>query len=113
MINIAFVAKPSSVNNLFITSSTLMQLPIYQVDAFTDKLFGGNPAAVVPLKIWLSDELMQKIAFENNLSETAFFCTKQNGLRYSLVYANGRSESLRSRNSGNFFRYFQCFEISK
>ncbi len=50
-----------------------MQLPIYQVDAFTDKLFGGNPAAIVPLKTWLSDELMQKIAFENNLSETAFF----------------------------------------
>jgi PhzF family phenazine biosynthesis protein len=50
-----------------------MQLPIYQVDAFTDKLFGGNPAAIVPLKTWLSDELMQKIALENNLSETAFF----------------------------------------
>ncbi len=50
-----------------------MQLPIYQVDAFTDKLFGGNPAAIIPLKIWLADEMMQKIAFENNLSETAFF----------------------------------------
>lgn len=79
MINIAFVAKPSSVNNLFITSSTLMQLPIYQVDAFTDKLFGGNPAAVIPLKTWLSDELMQKIAFENNLSETAFFVPNKTG----------------------------------
>jgi PhzF family phenazine biosynthesis protein len=50
-----------------------MTLQIYQVDAFTDKLFGGNPAAVVPLKDWLSDDLMQKIASENNLSETAFF----------------------------------------
>lgn len=56
-----------------------MQLPIYQVDAFTDKLFGGNPAAVVPLKTWLSDELMQKIAFENNLSETAFFVQSETG----------------------------------
>jgi PhzF family phenazine biosynthesis protein len=56
-----------------------MQLPIYQVDAFTDKLFGGNPAAVVPLKAWLSDDLMQKIAFENNLSETAFFIPTDNG----------------------------------
>lgn len=56
-----------------------MQLPIYQVDAFTDKLFGGNPAAVVPLKTWLSDELMQKIAFENNLSETAFFVPNETG----------------------------------
>ena len=56
-----------------------MQLPIYQVDAFTDKLFGGNPAAVVPLKTWLSDEIMQKIAFENNLSETAFFVPNKTG----------------------------------
>lgn len=55
-----------------------MQLPIYQVDAFTDKLFGGNPAAIVPLKTWLPDELMQKIALENNLSETAFFVQTEN-----------------------------------
>ncbi len=50
-----------------------MKLPIYQVDAFTDQLFGGNPAAVVPLKEWLSAPEMQKIAAENNLAETAFF----------------------------------------
>ena len=50
-----------------------MKLPVYQVDAFTDQLFKGNPAAVVPLYSWLSDELMQAIAAENNLSETAFF----------------------------------------
>ena len=50
-----------------------MKLDIYQVDAFTNKLFGGNPAAIVPLDDWLSDEVMQAIAFENNLSETAFF----------------------------------------
>ena len=49
---------------------------IYQVDAFTDKLFGGNPAAVVPSKTWLPDELMQRIAEENNLSETAFVVPK-------------------------------------
>ncbi|MBX2830629.1 MAG: PhzF family phenazine biosynthesis protein [Rhodospirillales bacterium] len=47
--------------------------PIYQVDAFTDVLFAGNPAAVVPLQGWLGDDVMQKIAMENNLSETAFF----------------------------------------
>ncbi len=47
--------------------------PIYQIDAFTDRLFSGNPAAVVPLDAWLPDELMQAIALENNLSETAFF----------------------------------------
>lgn len=56
-----------------------MTLNIYQVDAFSDKLFGGNPAAIVPLKEWLSDELMQKIASENNLSETAFYVRTQNG----------------------------------
>jgi PhzF family phenazine biosynthesis protein len=47
--------------------------PIYQVDAFAEERFSGNPAAVVPLTEWLSDSLMQKIAMENNLSETAFF----------------------------------------
>lgn len=50
-----------------------MRLPIYQVDSFTDSVFKGNPAAVCPLREWLSDGLMQKIAMENNLSETAFF----------------------------------------
>ena len=46
---------------------------IYQVDAFTDKIFGGNPAAICPLENWLSDDLMQNIAMENNLAETAFY----------------------------------------
>ncbi len=50
-----------------------MRLPLYQVDAFTDSLFGGNPAAVCPLETWLPDATMQAIAAENNLSETAFF----------------------------------------
>jgi PhzF family phenazine biosynthesis protein len=48
-------------------------IPMYQVDAFTDRLFEGNPAAVCPLTDWLADDLLQKIAAENNLSETAFF----------------------------------------
>lgn len=48
-------------------------MTIYQVDAFADKLFSGNPAAVVPLQQWPDDELMQQIAMENNLAETAFF----------------------------------------
>lgn len=50
-----------------------MTLPIYVVDAFAEKLFQGNPAAVCPLQEWLPEDLMQKLAFENNLSETAFF----------------------------------------
>ena len=49
-----------------------MKIPLYQVDAFTSTLFGGNPAAVCPLEQWLPDDVMQKIAIENNLSETAF-----------------------------------------
>jgi PhzF family phenazine biosynthesis protein len=50
-----------------------MQLPLYHVDAFTDQIFHGNPAAVCPLEGWLPDDLMQKIALENSLAETAFF----------------------------------------
>ena len=50
-----------------------MQLDIYQVAAFTSTSFGGNPAAVVPMDEWIDEALMQRIAAENNLSETAFF----------------------------------------
>jgi len=50
-----------------------MNYKLYQVDAFTEKLFGGNPAAVCPLNGWLDDNLLQKIAMENNLAETAFY----------------------------------------
>ena len=50
-----------------------MNLPLYWLDAFTSEIFRGNPAAVVPLDTWLPDALLQKIAFENGLSETAFF----------------------------------------
>ncbi|NQW00359.1 MAG: PhzF family phenazine biosynthesis protein [Rhodospirillales bacterium] len=47
--------------------------PVYQIDAFSERIFGGNPAAVCPLDGWLSDAVMQQLAAENNLSETAFF----------------------------------------
>lgn len=50
-----------------------MRVKIYQVDAFTKKVFSGNPAAVCPLESWLPDEILQKIAMENNLAETAFY----------------------------------------
>lgn len=59
-----------------------MKLKIYQIDAFADKVFSGNPAAVCPLTEWLSDELLQKIAMENNLAETAFFV--KNGNSYEI-----------------------------
>jgi PhzF family phenazine biosynthesis protein len=61
-----------------------MKLPIYQIDAFAGAVFGGNPAAVVPLESWLPDATMQAIAAENNLSETAFFvpCGQEYELRW-------------------------------
>lgn len=55
-----------------------MKLPIFQVDAFASSLFKGNPAAVVPLTQWLPDMILQQIALENNLSETAFFISEDN-----------------------------------
>jgi PhzF family phenazine biosynthesis protein len=56
-----------------------MRLPLYQVDAFADRLFAGNPAAVVPLETWLPDATMTAIAAENNLAETAFFVPQDDG----------------------------------
>lgn len=50
-----------------------MELKLYQIDAFTEAVFGGNPAAVCPLESWLPEDTLQAIATENNLSETAFF----------------------------------------
>lgn len=58
-----------------------MRLKLFQVDAFTSRVFGGNPAAVVPLDSWLPDETLQGIALENNLSETAFFVKEPSGWR--------------------------------
>ncbi len=56
-----------------------MKLTLYQIDAFTDKVFSGNPAAVCPLNEWLPDSTLQAIAQENNLSETAFYVPAENG----------------------------------
>ncbi len=58
-----------------------MKIKLYQVDAFTDRIFAGNPAAVCPLTEWLPDAVMQKIAMENNLAETAFYVKEKEGLR--------------------------------
>jgi PhzF family phenazine biosynthesis protein len=63
---------------------------LYQVDAFASEVFGGNPAAVCPLPAWLDDGVMQAIAAENNLSETAFF-VGENG-RYHLRWFTPRAE---------------------
>ena len=62
-----------------------MKLALYQIDAFTNKLFSGNPAAVIPLDNWIDEELMQKLGMENNLSETVFFVpSKKNGADYEI-----------------------------
>ena len=53
-----------------------MKLELYQIDAFTDKTFGGNPACVVPLTYWLPDDILLKITKENAVAETAFFVDK-------------------------------------
>ena len=67
-----------------------MKIPIYQVDAFASVIFKGNPAAVCPLKEWLPDQVMQNIAMENNLSETAFFI-EDNGI-YSIRWFTPKAE---------------------
>src|SRR5258707_14760668 len=60
-------------------------MTLFQIDAFTNKLFGGNPAAVIPLKKWLTEEMMQKLALENNLSETVFFVpSKKKEIDYDI-----------------------------
>ena len=64
-----------------------MKFAIYQVDAFTNKLFHGNPAAIIPLEKWLDDDLMQRIAMENNLAETAYFVpSAQEGIDFDIKW---------------------------
>jgi len=58
-----------------------MPIPLYQVDAFTTRVLGGNPAAICPLERWLDDATLQALATENNLSETAFFVPEAEGYR--------------------------------
>ena len=71
-----------------------MKFTIYQIDAFADKLFSGNPAAVIPLDTWIDDSLMQQIAEENNLAETVFLYQSRMGfisvglrLNWKLTFA--------------------------
>lgn len=68
----------------------MVKLRLYQIDAFTDRVFQGNPAAVVPLDDWLSNATLQAIAAENNLSETAFFVPQ--GDRYHLRWFTPKQE---------------------
>ncbi|AZQ61044.1 PhzF family phenazine biosynthesis protein [Flammeovirga pectinis] len=67
-----------------------MNLPIYQIDAFTTDVFKGNPAAVIPLQSWIDEDIMQSIAIENNLSETVFF--KKEKEYYSIRWFTPETE---------------------
>ena len=80
----------------------MTELRFVQVDAFADRPFTGNPAAVMPLDAWLPDETLQAIAMENNLSETAFTDPERRrgcGLRAALVHADGRGRAVRPRHA--------------
>ncbi|MGE0660130.1 MAG: PhzF family phenazine biosynthesis protein [Reyranellaceae bacterium] len=68
----------------------MLKLPLYHIDAFASRLFAGNPAAVVPLDDWLPDPVLQSIAAENNLSETAFFIAR--GDEYELRWFTPKRE---------------------
>ena len=78
-----------------------MRIPLYHLDAFSAKAFGGNPAAVCPLPSWIDDRLMQSIAAENNLAETAFFVPASNEyhIRWFTPTDERRSRQLRSSSS--------------
>jgi hypothetical protein len=76
-----------------------MEIPLYQVDAFTGQVFHGNPAAVCLLEAWLDDETMRAIAAENNLSETAFFVRRGKATRCA-GHPQGRGRSVRPRDAG-------------
>ncbi|HEY9079019.1 PhzF family phenazine biosynthesis protein [Magnetovibrio sp.] len=68
-------------------------IPLYQIDSFTADLFAGNPAAVCPTDAWLSDEVMQKLAAENNLSETAYVVPDTTGVAdYGLRWFTPETE---------------------
>lgn len=61
----------------------MQEIDFYLVDAFSDTTFGGNPAAVCPLKAWLPDEILLKMAQQHNQSETAFFVCSKGALSYA------------------------------
>lgn len=69
-----------------------MKIPIYQIDAFANAVFKGNQAAVCPLDSWLNDQMLQAIAMENNLSETAFIVQRNNNNEYDIRWFSPKAE---------------------
>jgi predicted PhzF superfamily epimerase YddE/YHI9 len=78
-----------------------MRTPIYQVDAFATQLFSGNPAAVMPLKAFPSDAVMQAIAAENNLAETAFLVRELGKTAFRAFQASRRGGEITCRLAGD------------
>jgi PhzF family phenazine biosynthesis protein len=90
-----------------------MRLDIYQVDAFTKKVFGGNPAAICPLNEWLDAELMQKIALENNLSETAFFVKKGDAYEIRWFTPTYEIDLCGHATLASAFVIFECLKLEE
>ena len=78
-----------------------MRITLYHIDAFTNHLFGGNPAAVCPLEGWIPDRTMQDIAREINLSETAFFVRKGGDFEIRWFTPGERNRSGRPSDVGD------------
>jgi len=90
-----------------------MQQKIYQIDAFATKTFEGNPAMVCPLDTWLSDELMQQIAQENNLSETAFFVKEKEGYHLRWFTPTAEVDMCGHATLASAYVLFECMEYDK
>lgn len=90
-----------------------MKLDIYQVDAFANKSFEGNPAAICPLDKWLSDELMQSIAEENNLSETAFFVPVDQGFHIRWFTPSHEVDLCGHATLASAYVIFECLDYQK
>ncbi len=89
-----------------------MKLPIYQVDAFAERAFEGNPAAVVPLDEWLPEATMQAIAAENNLAETAFFVETGNGFHIRWFTPTKEVTLCGHATLASAFVLFNCLEFA-
>jgi predicted PhzF superfamily epimerase YddE/YHI9 len=88
-----------------------LTIQIYQVDAFSDKPFSGNPAAVCPLEHWLPDTLMQQIAAENNLSETAFFVPQGDHYRIRWFTPTTEVDLCGHATLASAFVLFHCLKL--
>ncbi len=90
-----------------------MKLDIYQVDAFTKEVFKGNPAAICPLDEWISAELMQKIASENNLSETAFFVKSEDTYEIRWFTPTFEIDLCGHATLASAFVIFECLKLEE